>query len=117
MKSPIPPASSPPLRAHGAAAVGPRLAARWRAWLQALKEIVYGMTSYEFVSQARHLRAERETLLLLLVFGDMLGLPVLPPYYALRLLPYVVPAIAAWKRRVLRERHPLENEEFDLIEL
>lgn len=109
--------SAATLRRRGLGARGLPLSLRWRGWLQALQEIVYGMTSYEFVSQARHLRAERETLLLLLAFGDMLGLPVLPPYYALRLLPYVVPELEAWKRRVLRERHPLENEEFDLIEM
>src|SRR5919205_3316340 len=91
--------------------------ARLRAWLAGLREIAYGMTGYEFAQHARHLRSERETLLLLLAFGDMVGLPVLPPYYSLRLLPYVVPEIEAWKRRVLRERHPLDNEEFDLIEM
>jgi hypothetical protein len=36
--------------------------------------------------------------------GDMLGIPILPPYYSLRLLPYVVPQIATWKRRMLREK-------------
>ena len=85
-----------------------------RGWLQALREICYGMTGYEFAQHARHLRAERETLLLVLTFGDMIGLPLLPPYYSLRLLPYVVPEIEAWKRRVLRERHPLESEDYDL---
>jgi hypothetical protein len=91
--------------------------ARWRAGFRALREIFYGMTGYEFAQHARHLRSERETLLLLLTFGDMVGLPVLPPYYSLRLLPYVIPELEAWKRRVLRERHPLDNEEFDLIEM
>ena len=38
------------------------------------------------------------------VFGDMLGVPVLPSYYGLRLLPWIVPEIEAWKREVLRER-------------
>jgi hypothetical protein len=94
-----------------------RLRQRAQPWLHALREIVYGMTGYEFAQHARHLRAERETLLFLLLFGDMIGLPILPPYYALRVLPYVVPEIEAWKRRVLRERHPLESEEYDLIEL
>ena len=88
-----------------------------RGWVQTLREIVYGMTGYEFAQHARHLRAERETLLLVLTFGDMIGLPLLPPYYSMRLLPYVVPDIEGWKRRVLRERHTLENEEFDLIEM
>jgi hypothetical protein len=32
------------------------------------------------------------------------GVPILPPYYSLRLLPYVVPQIATWKRRMLREK-------------
>lgn len=37
--------------------------------------------------------------------GDLLGVPILPPYYSLRLLPwYVVPQIATWKRRMLREK-------------
>jgi hypothetical protein len=93
------------------------LSARLRRCLQTLREIAYGMTGYEFAQHARHLRAERENLLLLLTFGDLVGVPILPPYYSLRLLPYVVPEIEAWKRRVLRERHPLDNEEYDLIEL
>jgi hypothetical protein len=32
----------------------------------------------------------------------------------MRLLPYVVPSIATWKRRVLREREFSDSEEFDL---
>ncbi len=99
------PALPAPLRA--------RLARAWRT----LCEVLYGMTAYEFAQHALHRRAEAETLLLALLFGDMLGLPLLPPYYHLRLLPHVIPQIGAWKRRVLRERSPLENEEFDLIEM
>jgi hypothetical protein len=34
----------------------------------------------------------------------MLGVPVLPPYYTLRLLPYVVPHMAGWRRSMSRER-------------
>jgi len=30
--------------------------------------------------------------------------PILPPYYSLRLLPYIVPVVNVWKRRLLRER-------------
>jgi hypothetical protein len=40
----------------------------------------------------------------LVSFGDLLGVPILPPYYTLRLLPYVVPQINAWRRRMLREK-------------
>ena len=96
---------------------GGRWATTARGWLRALRQIAYGMTGYEFAQHARHLRAERENLLLLITFGDMVGLPLLPSYYSLRLLPYVVGDVERWKRRVLRECHPLENEEYDLIEM
>jgi hypothetical protein len=45
-----------------------------------------------------------EHLFILIVFGDFLGIPILPPYYTLRLLPFVVPQISGWRRSMLRER-------------
>lgn len=75
------------------------------------------MTGYEFAQHANHLRHERNMLLMVLTFGDMIGVPIMPPYYALRLLPHVVPELEIWKRQVLRERYPLDKEEFDLVEI
>ncbi|NJM52902.1 MAG: hypothetical protein HC846_05615 [Blastocatellia bacterium] len=49
-------------------------------------------------------RGTLEHLFVLISFGDLLGVPVLPPYYSLRLLPFVVPLINNWRRRMLRER-------------
>ena len=72
------------------------------------------MTSYEFVQQAKEMHASMETLFLLGVFGEMLGVPVLPPYYGLRLLPWVAPRIETWKRRVLRERELGDDHEHHL---
>jgi hypothetical protein len=45
-----------------------------------------------------------EHLFVLIVFGDIVGVPIIPPYYTLRLLPYIVPAVTSWKRRMLREK-------------
>jgi hypothetical protein len=70
----------------------------------ALGEFAYGMTGYEFARQAIETRAALENLFMVVVVGDMIGLPVIPPYYSLRLLPFVTPQVATWKRRVLRER-------------
>jgi hypothetical protein len=75
-----------------------------RGFLQALKDIVYGMSSHDMTRQAIRTRASMEHLFILITMGDLLGVPILPPYYSLRLLPYVVPQIATWKRRMLRER-------------
>jgi hypothetical protein len=38
------------------------------------------------------------------VFGDLIGLPLLPPYYSMRLLPFVIPFMEKWKRSLLREK-------------
>ncbi len=79
-----------------------------------LRDFLYGMGVYEFERHAVEMRASLETLFMTLTLGDIIGLPVIPPYYSLRLLPFVVPQITTWKRRVLREREFSESEEFDL---
>jgi len=90
---------------------------RLRGLLQSLRRFLYGMTAYEFERHALEERARLEDLFVLITLGDIIGVPILPPHYSLRLLPYAVPRLEAWKRRLLRERHVLENEEYDLIEL
>lgn len=69
-----------------------------------LAEFLYGMTIYEMVRDLKKERGMIERLFILAVFGDVLGVPILPPYYALRLLPYVVPNIQGWRYSMLRER-------------
>jgi len=70
----------------------------------AIGDFIYGATIYEMVRDLKKERANLEHLFILIVFGDILGIPILPPYYSLRLLPYVVPQISTWKRRMLREK-------------
>lgn len=79
-----------------------------------LGDFIYGLSGYEFEREARRLRGDLENLFMFMVMGDLLGVPVLPPYYSLRLVPYLTASVPAWKRRVLRERQPLESEEYDL---
>lgn len=83
-------------------------------WRQAVREFLYGMMGYEFAQHALEMRASIENLFLLAIVGDMIGVPVLPPYYSLRLLPYIVPNIATWKRRVLREREFTDEHDYHL---
>ncbi len=85
-----------------------------RSFIQTIREFLYGMIGYEFEQHSVEIRASMETLFMAVTFGDMLGLPIIPPYYALRMLPYVVPSIKGWKRRVSREREFADNHEFDL---
>lgn len=73
-------------------------------FFQAIKEFVYGVAAHDSARFALKTRASMEHLFILITMGDMLGVPILPPYYSLRLLPYVVPQISTWKRRMLREK-------------
>ena len=75
-----------------------------RRILQSIKEFVYGMAAHDTTRFALKSRASMEHLFILITMGDLLGVPILPPYYSLRLLPYVVPQISTWKRRMLREK-------------
>ena len=85
-----------------------------RNWLQGVREFIYGMMGYEFEQHAVEMRSSLEALFMAITFGDMLGLPIIPHYYSLRLLPHVTPSIANWKRRVLRERELTEGHDYDL---
>jgi hypothetical protein len=71
---------------------------------QNLNEFIYGMAAPDMTRQALKTRGSMEHLFILITMGDLLGVPILPPYYSLRLLPYVVPQISTWKRRMLREK-------------
>ncbi len=82
--------------------------------LRVIREFFYGLYAYEFERQAVEMRGELESAFLFITLGDMLGVPVIPPIYSLRVVPYVVPQIAQWKRRVLRERDLSDKEEFHL---
>ena len=62
------------------------------------------MTVHEMDLTLRKERGNIDHLFMLVVFGDLVGLPLLPPYYSMRLLPYVVPTIETWKRSLLREK-------------
>jgi hypothetical protein len=78
--------------------------ARLGAAARAFGDMIYGATVYEMVRDLNKQRGQLEHVFVLVVFGDILGIPILPPYYTLRLLPFVFPSMTGWKRSLLRER-------------
>jgi hypothetical protein len=76
----------------------------FKRFLGKFREVTYGMAAHDMTRYALRTRASMEHLFILVTMGDMLGVPILPPYYSMRLLPYVVPQVATWKRRMLREK-------------
>ncbi len=91
-----------------------RLTGRMAGVREAVSKFLYGMTGYEFARHALEMRHEMEALFMIVTMGDLIGVPVLPPVYSLRLLPYVVPEIATWKRSMARRKEFWEKEEYDL---
>jgi hypothetical protein len=75
-----------------------------RRWEKVAQEILYGLARHELDLEIKKEKGHLEDLFLLVVCGDLVGLPVLPPYFSLRLLPYLVPVTQKWKRRILREK-------------
>ncbi len=72
-------------------------------------EVLFGMALHDMVRANLRARGSLEHLFILITFGDMVGVPIMPPYYCMRLLPFVVPEINGWRRRLLRERDYLDS--------
>jgi hypothetical protein len=88
--------------------------AKLREGAQVSRELLYGFTVHGLHVELKKERGALDHLFMLIVFGDLIGLPILPPYYTMRLLPYVVPSIRVWKRSMLREKDLTDLASVDL---
>jgi len=94
--------------------VSATLRTKARGALRALREVMIGLTVHELGLELKKERGHHNHLFMLIVFGDLVGMPILPPYYSLRLLPYVVPHIGSWKRSLLRQRDLTDLANMDI---
>ena len=85
-----------------------------RPYLKALREFMYGMTVHELCMESQKEKTSLDHLFMLIVFGDLVGLPLLPPYYSMRLLPFIIPSMNMWKRSILREKDLTDLAKVDL---
>ncbi len=90
------------------------LAAKLKSSPKVIREIIYGLLFHEIVLVTKKERGHLDNLFMLVIFGDLIGLPLLPPYYSLRLLPHIIPSLETWKRRILRERDVTDFVAHDL---
>ena len=88
--------------------------ARLKGYSRSLRDFMYGMTIYEMDLELKRERGNLDHLFMLVVFGDLVGLPLLPPRYTMRLLPYILPSIQKWKRGILRERDLFDLGSMDI---
>src|SRR4030042_5447861 len=90
------------------------LLAKSRRLPKVIREVIYGMTVHEMDVELRKERGSLDHLFMLIVFGDLVGLPLLPPYYSMRLLPFIVPSIETWERSLLREKDLTDFASMDI---
>ena len=74
-----------------------------------LADVWFGMSLHETVRMYNRTRGSMDHLFMLVTFGDLVGMPIIPPYYTLRLLPFLVPSLQNWKRRLLREKDLIDH--------
>jgi hypothetical protein len=90
------------------------LKAKLKSSRKVVGEIMYGLLVHEMDVTMKKERGNIDNLFMLVVFGDLIGLPLLPPYYSMRLLPHIIPSLETWKRRVLREKDLTDFVSHDL---
>jgi len=92
----------------------PLFVARIKGLPRIFREILYGMTVHEMDLELKKERGNLDYLFMLVVFGDLVGLPLLPPYYSMRVLPYIIPSLETWKRSILREKDLTDFASMDI---
>lgn len=74
---------------------------RWQRLIGHLNEFLFGAAmSWVMPPYQLRRRAELERVFILLTTCELMGAPVLPHASALRLLPFAVPQILYWRRRM-----------------
>ncbi len=68
------------------------------------KDVLYGIFLHEHVMASRKSARRIEQLLFLVTMGDIVGIPIIPPYYSLRLMAHYSLDLERWKMFVIRER-------------
>lgn len=79
-----------------------------------LNEAFYGMTIHEMNLELKKDKARLNNLFMLMVFGNIIGLPILPPYYSMRILPHIIPFYKTWRRNILREKDLTDSISMDI---
>lgn len=76
---------------------------------QILFDVLFGMFFLDLYRETAKAQRQLELLTEFLTLGDIIGVPFLSSYYALRLLPYFVGDLYEFKAELLKERDVLEG--------
>ncbi|ADU52329.1 hypothetical protein Tmar_2251 [Thermaerobacter marianensis DSM 12885] len=98
----------PLLRRYGHPRFHSWISRRPATWWEKVKQFIWGFLFFEWYHELQHTRSRYNDIMNLVLFGELLGLPLMNSSIGLRLLPYVLPDLDAWKHRQLEE-HVVEE--------
>jgi hypothetical protein len=78
------------------------------AFLQGIKDFLYGFLLHGMVSGVYGQKAQLEDLFILFVLGETIGVPVFPGFYSLRLIPYYTVRFPHWKKKTVKTKDLLD---------
>jgi hypothetical protein len=73
-------------------------------FMRGLKDFLKGLLLYPIGQHFHEQKRCLENVFMLGLFGPVIGIPHLFQYYSLRLLPYYIRDLPAWKKRMVKER-------------
>lgn len=86
-----------------------RLHERPQTWRDKVKQFLWGFFFFEWYHELQHERAKYNDVMNLILFGELIGIPLMNSTIGLRLLPHVMPELQSWKHRQLEEHEVVEH--------
>jgi hypothetical protein len=74
-----------------------------------IKSFLWGLYLFDLYRETRRAQARGKDALQLVLFGSLLGLPVLSLPYTLKLLPHLLGDLRGWRERQLKEEDLLDD--------
>lgn len=76
---------------------------RFESFMKKLREFAFGFFVFDPLITIKKILWMINMAFMDITIGDMLGIPILPPLYRLKLLPYWYPNIERWRNMRMRE--------------
>lgn len=74
-----------------------------------VRQFIWGFLYFDWYHELQHERAKYNDVFNLILFGELIGIPLMNSSIGLRLLPHVLPELQGWKHRQLEEREIIEE--------
>jgi hypothetical protein len=76
---------------------------QWARLMKPIRKLFVGFAGWAHSVMAMSQKATPDNLMTLFFFGDLVGLPIIKPYYALHRLPHLFPRLDGWKLSMMKK--------------